>query len=544
MSTTFINIVLAFAEGFGLILSPCILPILPIILSTSVTGSKSRPYGIILGFIISFTVLTLTIRAIVGILHIPPDFLRDFAFVILLLLGIIMMSTYLTELFAKWTGKLANVGTGLKSVDKPEGGFWSGIIFGLLIGIIWTPCAGPIIAAVIVQIAIQTTTWQSMITVITFAIGAGVPMLLIALIGRQLLDNIGFLKKHTVLIRKLLGLVIIITVVLLYISTETSISFDNGIKATGKTLSNHLIDADTFTYKAPAIAGITAWINSKPLTMQDLRGKVVLIDFWTYSCINCIRTLPYLKAWYARYHQDGFEIIGVHSPEFAFEGNIDNVKNAVKKFGIEYPVAMDNHFITWRNYHNSYWPAQYLIAKKGYVVYQHVGEGDDEIIESNIRVLLNKKIGAPATKGLVSESISFNETPETYLGYLRAENFANTSESVNDVKRAYHYPAVLPLNQWALNGDWMVNGRYIVAMNQGASIKLHFFASKVFAVMGTVNGMNVSVTIKLNGMPQARPLLVKESTLYPLLSFAKPEDTTIELIAAKPGLQLYTFTFG
>lgn len=544
MSATFINIVLAFAEGFGLILSPCILPILPIILSTSVTGSKSRPYGIIVGFIISFTLLTLTIRVIVSVLHIPPEFLRDFAFVILLLLGMIMMSTYLTELFAKWTGKLANVGTGLKSVDKPEGGFWSGILFGLLIGIIWTPCAGPIIAAVIVQIAIQTTTWQSILTVIAFAIGAGVPMLLIALIGRQLLDNIGFLKKHTTLIRKLLGLVIIITVVFLYISTETSISFDNGIKATGKTLSSNLIDADTFTYKAPAMTGITAWINSQPLTIQDLRGKVVLIDFWTYSCINCIRTLPYLKAWYARYHQDGLEIIGVHSPEFAFEANIDNVKSAVKKFGITYPVAMDNRFITWRNFHNSYWPAQYLIDKNGYVVYQHVGEGDDDIIESNIRVLLDKPVGAPATKHLPRENISFNETPETYLGYLRADNFANVSEAVNDATHSYHYPASLALNQWALNGDWTVNGRYIAAMSQGASIKLHFFASKVFAVMGTVSGVNVPVTIKFNDVTQTRPLLVKESTLYPLLSFAKPEDGTIELIAEKPGLQLYTFTFG
>ena len=305
-----------------------------------------------------------------------------------------------------------------------------------------------------------------------------------------------------------------------------------------------------YPFKAPAIDGITQWINSPPLTMASLKGKVVLIDFWTYSCINCLRTLPYLKDWYAKYHDQGFEIIGVHSPEFEFEKNTDNVKNAIVKLGILYPVAMDNQFKTWHNFNNSYWPAQYLIDKNGEVVYEHFGEGEDEVTENNIRFLLGIK-GAPASAA-PSEVTSYAQTPETYLGFARAAGFAGEQAVITNASNIYGYPIMLPDDTWALKGLWWVYADKIVSGAAGASIKLHFNAGKVFAVMGIQRG-SVIVDILLNDKKLQdekgddvtnSQLIVERNQLYSLVQLKRFGNGTIELTAEGPGLEIYTFTFG
>lgn len=300
-------------------------------------------------------------------------------------------------------------------------------------------------------------------------------------------------------------------------------------------------------YIAPDLKGISAWINSQPLTLQQLRGKVVLIDFWTYSCINCVRTLPYITAWDKKYRDKGLVIIGVHSPEFPFEKNLDNVKLAVKKYNIQYPVALDNDFATWRNYKNNWWPAHYLIDKNGNVVYTHFGEGGYDVTENNIRMLLGENIIKNMPKA--ASQIGFFQTPETYLGYDRAERFM----SPEPLFGAYLYPEKLRRHQWALKGHWERAAEKITAQKAGDAIQLHFHAKKVFLVMGSENNLPVSAKIYLNGKPidtaagkdvKNNELIVERDTLYELVNLPNAQDGTLEIIAQAPGLEAYAFTFG
>lgn len=549
MPADFITIGLAFLEGIALILSPCILPILPIILSGSLTGSKTRPFGIIIGFIITFSFITLFSKVLVDYTGITQEALRNASFIILFMLGIIMYSTYLTEKFNLFTQKLTRVGSSLPFVTNTQNGFFSGIFFGGLVGIIWTPCAGPILAAVIVQIIVAQTTLGSVLAVITFAIGAGLPMLFITLIGREFMNKFKFISRHTVLWRKMLGLIIISSVFFLaYNSNVFSITLTSKTQIeTPTTLQNGLENP----YKAPEIEGIDAWINSPPLKMYDLKGKVVLIDFWTYSCINCIRTLPYLKDWYSKYHNKGFEIIGIHSPEFQFEHHLDNVKNAVKQDGILYPVALDNHFTTWQNFRNQYWPAHFLIDKNGQVVYEHFGEGEYDVTESNIRYLLN--LSGQTSTIPTKETFSFAQTPETYLGYARTENNVSSGTLLHDQAADYRYPRMLAKNEWALNNKWIINADKVVSVSPNASVKLYFTAKNVYAVLGSETGLPIRVKILLNGKAITTSkgkdvvngyITVKQNQLYTLISLPDASEGILELISLTPGLEIYTFTFG
>ena len=532
-----INISLAFIEGFALIISPCILPVLPIILSGSLTGTKARPLGIISGFIVIFSLILLSSRFLVQYAHLDPTLLRMVAFSILILLGVIMLSSTLTEKFSILTNKLLNIGSSIKTAQDPRSGFWGGFVFGGMAGIIWTPCAGPILAAIIVQIAIQQTTLNSALAIIAFAIGAGVPMLFIALIGRRMMEEFQFFKTHAVLCRKILGGIIIASVGYLIYDSGVTMSYaqPNPSRPNAESLINGL----TVPYKAPAIEGIDAWINSPPLQLNQLKGKVVLIDFWTYSCINCIRTLPYLRSWYDQYHNKGFEIIGIHTPEFEFEKKLDNVQNAVKKFGIHYPVALDNGFVTWQNFNNHYWPAHYLINKEGDIVYIHFGEGEYDVTENNIRYLLGLKGSAAEKK---EEKSLSSITPETYLGYARSETFSNLQTPIKNKSQTYQYPDSLPLDGWALQGNWIIYADKIVAASSDASIKLHFRAKHVYAVMGAPIHP-VPLNIRLNGKASGE-INVLHQQLYTVVELKQSHEGTVELIAQHPNLELYTFTFG
>jgi cytochrome c biogenesis protein CcdA/thiol-disulfide isomerase/thioredoxin len=550
MHASLINIGLAFLEGLALILSPCILPILPIVLSGSLTGGKRRPLGIITGFILAFTVVTLFSRSLVVWLDVSQETLRHVSYGILLLLGIVMLSTTLTEKFNFLTQRLMRVGNQSTFINNPEGGYVSGFLFGLLIGIIWTPCAGPILAAVIVQAITQATSWESCLIVIAFGIGAGIPMLLIAFLGRRLLNQFSFFTRHAREVRRGLGVIIVLTVLgLMYGGTPLSTPLPAATDLPHVTTydASHLVNGLQHPYPAPPIEGITAWINSPPLKLDDFKGKVVLIDFWTYSCINCIRTLPYLKAWYDQYHALGLEIIGIHSPEFQFEQNLENVQQSVEKLGIPYPVALDNQFITWQNYHNEYWPAHYLIDQTGQVVYEDFGEGEYDVTENNIRFLLGLHAG---TTQAIEEHYSAFETPETYLGYARAENF--DGKALKNQSALYRYPSELSSHHWALQGKWIIDADKIISANAGASIKIHFDAGKVYAVMGS-DGKPIAVKLLLNGLPltheQGQDVVesqieVNQDRLYALIQFNQESEGTLELIALSPGLEIYTFTFG
>jgi thiol-disulfide isomerase/thioredoxin len=293
-------------------------------------------------------------------------------------------------------------------------------------------------------------------------------------------------------------------------------------------------------YPAPSIKSSGEWLNSPALTDKDLKGKVVLIDFWTYSCINCLRTLSYLKAWHETYKDQGLVILGVHSPEFDFEKNKTNVEKAVSRFKLRYPIVMDNDMAIWDRFKNRYWPAHYLINRKGQVVYTHFGEGQYDVTENNIRALLAAK-GDMAEVEEDSGRAESGQTPETYLGTSRMKNFVAVPG------------AELPSDHWALDGKWTKGKESVTAEEAGSALRLSFRAGKVFLVMGSRDGAPVTAKITLNGMligdkggkDVAQGMVdVTEHRLYELASLKEAGEGVIGIEATRPGLQLYAFTFG
>ncbi len=553
MHSLWIDTLLAFIEGLGLIVSPCILPILPIFLSSSLDGSKKRPLGIILGFVLTFAVFTFFSRKLVQYSGIDLNIIRHFSFFVLALLGCVMLSTYLSNKFSLLTRKLSNVGASSKTFNNAQGGFGSGVLFGTLIAFIWTPCAGPILAAVIVQTVLQKTTSGTFFILLAFALGAGIPMLFIAIFGRFLMAKLTFFKVHSEIIRKLLGVVILMSVG--WMVYQDSFAAPVGSASTGNSVSQSslsLLDAVT-PYPAPPLVDPTGWINSAPFALHDLLGKVVLVDFWTYSCINCVRTLPYVTGWYNKYHDKGLVVVGVHTPEFDFEKNIENVRAAVAKYGIKYPVVLDSNFGTWQSYSNQYWPAQYLIDKKGNVVYTHFGEGGDDVTENNIRYLLGLKDMGDASVDVGGGELSAQMTPETYLGMKRADRYSSPEKINPDVVADYSYPTSLGENAWALQGKWNVDGDYITSAAANAGIKIRFQAKNVYLVMGNTTGHPLSVKVLLDGEAVVSNkgndvvngvVRVPMHGLYHILSFGATHSGVLQVIAMEPGLQVYTFTFG
>lgn len=546
MQINLFDITLGFIEGFALILSPCILPILPIILASSWTGSRQRPLGIMAGFVICFTLVAFFSRQLVHYSGVDLNLIRHISYGLLIILGLVMLSSYLTEQFSRITQRLSSIRT---LINTQEDGFFSGFIVGTLISVVWVPCAGPILAAVIVQTVTQTTTWVSFLTLLAFACGAALPMLVIVFYGKNIMDQFSFFKTRTVFFRKLLGAVIIASVAFM-IYQEKGMTIPT-VQTTIQT-SDNLQKGLLVPYPAPAIQGISTWINSPPLQLSTLKGKVVLVDFWTYSCINCIRTLPYLNNYYKKYHKDGLVIIGVHSPEFDFEKNETNVQDAVKRDGIQYPVALDNQFSTWRNFKNHFWPAHYLIDKDGQVVYEHFGEGDYAVTENNIRYLLGvHDLSIPSEPN--KTIIVINETPETYLGYERADTDHSPSPLIHDQITNYTYPKTLALHSWALQGMWQVLTNNITSTQATASIKIHFKARQVFVVMGNNTHKPIEVTVRLNGQELKKDqgndvtnstIQVNKHSIYHVINLPKTTNGELELTSDSQGLEVYTFTFG
>jgi cytochrome c biogenesis protein CcdA/thiol-disulfide isomerase/thioredoxin len=543
-----LDILLAFLEGLALIASPCILPVLPLVLSASASGGRGRPFGIIAGFVAAFSAFVLLSREIVEALHIDTDIIRYASLGLLFLLGLVLLFDKLSEIFSRLTQGAAEFGS--KFGTGNEDGFASGLGIGALIGFVWTPCAGPILAAVLVQAIRQQTNLQSVFVTLAFAFGAGLPMLAIALMGRKLMSRFGFLAKHTAALRKVFAVLILASVAYLGFGPQVQTLFESSVPAQQQN-ADRLEDGLENPYPAPELKGIQAWLNSEPLVLSNLKGKVVLIDFWTYSCINCVRTLPYITAWDRLYRDKGLVIIGVHSPEFEFEKNIDNIKSAVARYGIGYPVAVDNNLETWVNFKNRYWPAHYLIDQNGQVVYTHFGEGDYDVTENNIRYLLGLKGTAEVTGA--AESFPENQTPETYLGYARAERFAGSPSLQGDDSVTYMPALSLAEHGWTLGGKWKVEGEKITAQSNDAVLRLRFRARKAFLVMGTSSGAPQRIIVTLNGRPLGKNagkdakngiVTVGMHTLYELVNQASSQGGLLEIKTTSPGFEAYAFTFG
>ena len=309
-------------------------------------------------------------------------------------------------------------------------------------------------------------------------------------------------------------------------------AFCSGAKA------DSLQDGLSAPYSAPEFGGLT-WLNSKPLTMSELKGKVVLVDFWTYSCINCLRTLSHITEWDKKYRDKGLVIIGIHAPEFAFEKDANNVKQALAKYGINYPVAQDNDGVTWNNFNNQYWPAHYLISKEGKVVYTHFGEGNYDKTENNIRYLLGLK--GPAVSGNKGKATTNNQSPETYLGYDRSQNYIGEKIG-KDKNQNYKFPNLIPSDSWSLQGDWKIEPERIISGAKDASLRFNFTAGKVYLVLGS-NGKTIDVDVKLNGK-SVNSFKVDSHKLYEIASQPQVKNSLLEVTASDAGLEAYAFTFG
>ncbi len=572
-----ILIVFAFIAGVVTILSPCILPILPIILSSSVGNSgKKRPLGIVTGFILSFTFFTLFLSSIVKLTGISADLLRNLSVFILAGFGISLLIPQIQFFMEKKFSSLAS----LAPRGQKVGGFLGGLTIGLSLGLLWTPCVGPILASVISLALSGTVTSEAVFITLAYSAGTAIPMFLIIMAGSTALQKVPWLLKNTSRIQKAFGILMIITAVGIFFGYDRKIQsyiiekfpnygtgltqledidiVDEQLDQINKKEKKNNKSGEKVNQIAPDIQTQGKWFNlpsgTDSLNLSELKGKVVLIDFWTYSCINCQRTLPYLKTWWEKYEDKGLVIIGVHSPEFEFEKNPENVQEAIEDFEIKYPVVQDNDFKTWRAYENRYWPAKYLIDKDGFIRYTHFGEGKYDETENTIQELLAES-GSDVSKINVNNPTyeRNKKTPETYFGHARIENFASPENVLEDATMQYSFPENLPEDFWALEGNWEVRDEYIVP-SKGAKLRMNFQAEKVFMVARTVSKdssvSEVTLTIDQNAIMnnaqdvKENTLRIEKDKLYEIVDIKTPSRHTLELEFTDANVELYTFTFG
>jgi cytochrome c biogenesis protein CcdA/thiol-disulfide isomerase/thioredoxin len=519
-----------------------------------------RPYAIIAGLVLSFSFFTLLGSVLISALDLPASILHYTGLVLLVLIGLGMIFGKLGERLERPFARLAR--------GPRNGADGGGFVLGLGLGLVYVPCAGPVLTAIAVAGATHRLSLNVVVLTLSFAVGATLPLLGFALAGRQVSDRVKAFRTRAPLVRQISGVVMIALAAALafnltdalqrdlpgYTDTlqqkvESSSAFQphlSGLTDSGNSELSRCSDDSPVLQEcgpAPTIADITKWLNTpggEPVSLASLRGKVVLIDFWTYSCINCQRSIPHVEAWSKNYASAGLQVIGVHTPEFVFERDPANVAAATRSMGITYPVALDNGYATFDNYRNQYWPAEYLIDAQGNVRHIAFGEGDYPQTEQLIRQLLaqaNPSAQLPAATDVPDTTPdSASLTPETYLNYNQIQRYTGTP-LVHDAPAAYQPAASLPLDHVSLGGDWTAGDSYFTA-GSDARIILHYDAKDVYLVLAghgtvTVTGAGGPETIPVSGTPNQHPLLTSASQ--------HTGELTITLSA---GLQAYDLTFG
>jgi cytochrome c biogenesis protein CcdA/thiol-disulfide isomerase/thioredoxin len=591
-----ILILFAILAGAGTALSPCVLPVLPALLASGGVGGRRRPLGVVLGLTVTFTVTIVGIAKVVGGVGLGSDPLRDLAVVVLFASGFVLLVPSIGDRLEARLSRLTAFGAA-GARDRGDG-FRSGLLVGAALGFVYTPCAGPILAAVI---SVSAASGRTVAVAIAYAFGSAVVLLGLTLGGRALFDRVRQAGRGP-LLQRTLGVIMILTA--LAIVTNLDVRFDQqvaeripDVNLTASLEKSHVVESRlhelsgheakfkpspstptaahgasdasllAIAHKlpnvgtAPDFTDTEDWFNTpgnRPLTLTTLHGRVVLVDFWTYTCINCIRTLPYLKAWDTTYRGQGLTIVGVETPEFSFERDASNVSDAIDQFGIHYPVVQDNEMGTWNAYGNQYWPADYLIDAKGNVRYASFGEGDYDKTETAIRALL-----AEAGHDVAGHSHPTNvvvpsqeATPETYLGTARGQGWVTGPVAgVHDYGAGH--PGPLEVNDFAFSGTWNTAAQPVTAVAGSDAhppgIDVEFQAKNVYLVLSSAGNVPRQVQVLLDGHPIPAAdagadvhngvVTVKGQRLYTLVSLPHNGQHRLSLRFA-PGVTGYAFTFG
>jgi cytochrome c biogenesis protein CcdA/thiol-disulfide isomerase/thioredoxin len=561
---------IGFLGGLITGISPCIVPVLPVVFFSGLdnarvstrggSSSAARPYLVIAGLVCSFSVVTLAGSALLSTLHLPQDAIRWAALVTLTLIGLGLIFPPLQHLIERPFARIPQRQIGLNGLST------SGFGLGLTLGALYVPCAGPVLAAIVVAGGTASIGLATLVLTATFAVGTALPLLVFALAGRRVAERVTAFRRRQREIQIAGGITMIVLAVALVFNLPAMLqravpdyttTMQKGFGANeirhklnlGSTINGHLADCTDGAAQlqqcgpAPAVSGIAKWLSTPggaPIDLASLRNKVVLIDFWAYSCINCQRAIPHVVDWYNRYRDDGFIVIGVHTPEYAFERVPDNVASGAAALHITYPIALDNDYTTWNNYQNLYWPAEYLIDANGTVRHSKFGEGDYDGTEKLIRQLLvaaNPDVRLPAPVNSIDTTPQTRLTPETYLGVGKTGNYGGDGEYKAGTA-TFGYPAALGDDEFALRGRWTLDDQGATADSDDATIRLNYTAKNVYAVVGgsgtiTVTRDGKTTATSISGAP----------TLHQIVADETAHRDQLDMQVGK-GLQVFSFTFG
>jgi cytochrome c biogenesis protein CcdA/thiol-disulfide isomerase/thioredoxin len=573
-------ILLAYLGGILTILSPCILPVLPFVFARADRSFVRSTLPLLAGMAGTFAIVA-TLAAVGGGWAIRANAIGRWAALILLaLFGIALVFPSISD---RMTRPLVALGSRLSERRPGEKeSVWSSAVLGVATGLLWAPCAGPILGIIFTAAAIQGASAGTTLLLLAYALGAATSLAAALLIGGKAFARMKKSLGASERIRQVLGALVLIGVAAIALDLDTRVlsklssaqtaSLESGL-ARKLGASQAMNETTARTGKMgelilpvegtlPSLNGLGPWFNSPPLTSEQLKGKVVLIDFWTYSCINCLRSLPYVKAWDAKYRKDGLVVIGVHAPEFAFEREPANVEKAIKDLGVTYPVALDNRYVLWNALKNNYWPAHYFVDAQGRIRFHHFGEGEYAMSERVIRQLLAEAGHAPKDAAMAEANASGAEaaaamndigSPETYVGFARADRFVSPGGLLHDAAKTYS-GAPLSLNQWSLEGQWLDSKQSARSLAAGAKINFRFHARDLHLVLGSASGRPIRYRVTLNGQPVDGDGgidavngtgIIKEQRLYQLVrQKGAITDRTFTIEFLDPGVDAFSFTFG
>ena len=565
-------IVTSFIAGIVTVLTPCVFPFLPVIVGGS-SGSNSRFKAFVITASLAFSIVlfTLALKFSTTFIDIPQSFWSILSGSILVFLGYITIFPQVWDSISVRTGLSTKSNEALNRSRSQDSGYWSDVLTGMSLGPVFSSCSPTYF--VILSTVLPASFGTGLVYLSAYAIGLAAIMLLIGIIGQSLVSRLqwatsahGWFKRSLGAIFVLIGLLVItgadkkiseslldLPVYERYTQLEQDIadkSFfeendDSQKKTVDSTDSDSPVDLSVSDpYKMPELEGLENWVNSDELTSADLEGKVILVKFWTYSCINCIRTLPTVNMWYEEYADDGLVILGIHAPEFAFEKEIENVRDAANRYEIEYPVVQDNDFTTWRNFENRYWPAAYFVDRDGYVRHTHFGEGDYEHSEEVIRYLLSEGDDSDIPEELVSTDFDATidgQTSETYLGYGRHENYVG-SEQFDAVYEFLSYTDDLESDQWVLEGSWQIDKESIAASSEDSVLRIKYSSNNVYIVAESESGIS-TIQVSVSG-EKIGSVEIDQERLYTLVEsdiYMAGEELVLQV---GQGVRLYAFTFG